>query len=49
MRVFKRVYSTLIQRNYIPINKVPDAISLPILTYLPTFDYICNEKFLAFG
>ena len=49
MRVFKRVYYTLVQTPKITISKVPDMISLPLVQYLPTFDYIYNEPLLAYG
>ena len=50
MRVFKRVYCTLIQKRTITINKVPDMISIPLVQYLPTFDYIYNPPLLvAYG
>ncbi len=40
MRVFKRVYCTLVQKQVITISKVPDMVSLPLVQYIPTFDYI---------
>ena len=40
MRVFKRVYCTLVQKQQAIISKVPDMISLPPVQYIPTFDYI---------
>ena len=49
MRIFKRVYHTLVQKPKITISKVPDIVSLPLVKYLPTFDYIYNEQLLAYG
>lgn len=40
MRVFKRVYCTLVQKQKVIISKVPDMVSLPLVQYIPTFDYI---------
>ena len=40
MRVFKRVYCTLVQKQHATISKLPDMISLPPVQYIPTFDYI---------
>jgi hypothetical protein len=47
MRIFKRVYCTLVQKQQITINKVPDMISMPMVEYLPTFDYIYNPPLLV--
>jgi len=50
MRVFKRVYCTLIQKEKVTINKLPDMISLPLVQYIPTFDYVYIEPLqVAYG
>jgi hypothetical protein len=50
MRVFKRVYYTMVQKQQVIISKVPDMISLPLVQYIPTFDYIYNPPLLlAYG
>ena len=50
MRVFKRVYCTLVQKQQGTITKIPDMISLPIVQYIPTFDYIYIEPLqVAYG
>jgi hypothetical protein len=45
MRVFKRVYCTLVQKQKVIISKVPDMVSLPLVQYIPTFDYIYIPTF----
>ena len=50
MRLFKRVYCTLVQKQQVTISKVPDMISLPIVQYIPTFNYIYIEPLqVAYG
>ena len=50
MRVFKRVYYTMVQKQQVTISKIPDMISLPLVQYIPTFDYIYNPQLLlAYG
>ena len=50
MRLFKRVYCTLVQKQQVTISKVPDMISLPIVQYIPTFDNIYIEPLqVAYG
>ena len=47
MRVFKRVYCTLVQKQYKTISEVPDMISIAMVQYLPTFDYQYTPSLLA--
>ena len=50
MRLFKRVYCTLVQKQPITISKVPDTIKIPMIQYLPTFDYVYNPPLqVAYG
>ena len=48
MRIFKRVYCTLAKKSH-AIDKVPDIISLQLVQYLPTFDYVYNPPLFAYG
>lgn len=50
MRVFKRYYHTLAKKTINAIIKEPDIIKIPMIQYLPTFDYSYNEPLLmAYG